>query len=588
LLALIALGIVSRFQPAWLGVELKAAAAEQDVRPERLSRLVSRAIALFEPLVARLTRRGRPPRVEPDGLLRSELAVTRALLEVATALLARTRWRGRAVRELVVGAYRRLAAEPGIRQKRFCEALSLPARTLRHWLRHAPRRAAEPAAAPVGEPRRRRRRDRGPRRQRFGFDVLLPGTQVGADTTDLGCLGVPLKLIAAQDIGGRDEALFDAVLVDEHESAELVVQVVTAALRDREGAQAITDQGTPYLAARTRETLDELEADHAPQREADPLGKATVERAFLSVKSIAGPLLALTDRIALALPHLRQPELAKAVTTVLLTALLRAYQHGARAARAAVEARGGIDADELARRAEHSRERARATERSAKLLLEHLHAVYHLAGKAAHFVRTFRTYPLAVLHDAERALRDRLLRHDLEPVRDPWRYFGAIVRRLFEEHRQRVARQRYDREQQRDSDQQHRQQQRRLDAFRDNPLSWLRHGLDLLARQWLPDQGALLFGGNGYALGTLRAALRRLGELHPRIAADLARGALHDFRIAELDRLGQDGVNTIADLLERELAKLSTNHDCAPAAASAILTNTGKTPRPPPSGHLPI
>ena len=46
-------------------------------------------------------------------------------------------------------------------------------------------------------------RDRGPRRPRFGFDVVLPQTQIGADTTDLNAFGVPLKLVAAQDIGGR-------------------------------------------------------------------------------------------------------------------------------------------------------------------------------------------------------------------------------------------------------------------------------------------------------------------------------------------------------------------------------------------------
>lgn len=318
------------------------------------------------------------------------------------------------------------------------------------------------------------------------------------------------------------------------------------------------------------------------------MGKATVERAFLSVKSIAGPLLGLTDRLAQARPQLRQPELAKAVTTVPLTALLRAYQLGARAARAALVARGGIDADELSRRAEHSRQRARATERSAKLLLEHLHAVYHLAGKATLFVRTFRRYPLAVLHDAERAFRDRLLRHDLQPVRDPWRYFGAIVRRLFDEHRRIVARQRFDREQQRGFEHQHREQQRRLDAFREDPLRWLRHALELLARQWLPAERVLLFGGTGHGLGNLRAALRRLRQLHPHTASDLARGVLYDFRLAQQDYLGPHGVDAIALLFDREIAKLDTNHDCASPKPSTIFSNTGKTPRPPPSERLPI
>ncbi len=605
LLALVALGIVSRWRPSWLAIELKTAAAEHGVGPERLSRLVSRAIARFEPLVAKLTRRGRPPREHDAARVQTELAITRALLETTSAVLARVSLRGRRVRELVIGAYERLVSEHPISQKRFCEALSLPVRTMRHWLTQARRRRCQPeqrdpacpacGCEPSGgaspgpkPPSGPSAAPRPPRRGRFNFDVVLPGTQIGADTTDLSAFGIALKLIAAQDIGGRDQSLFDSVLVDDHESAEHVAAVLTEALRDRPGAQAITDQGTPYLAERTREALAALEADHAPQREADPLGKATVERAFRSLKSIADPLLALTSRAAEALPALRDASLAKAVTTLLFTALLRAYQHGARAARAALEARGGIDPDELARRAEHSRERARATERSVKLLLGHLHDVYHLAGKVTAFIRTFRTYPLAVIRDAETALRARLVRDDLEPVRDPWRYFGAIVRRLHDEHRRLRARLRHDHEQNRERDRQHRDDDARLAAFRADPVAWLRQALDLIAMQWLPQTGTLLCGGAGYGLGTMRAALRRIHQVHGHAAGDVAAGTLHDFRLDHAERLGDRGLDAVAAMLRRELAKLGTNHDCAPQAASAILARTGKKPRPPPSGHLPI
>jgi DNA-binding transcriptional ArsR family regulator len=37
--------------------------------------------------------------------------------------------------------------------------------------------------------------------------------------------------------------------------------------------QAITDQGTPYMAEETRAALGALEAEHAPQKEGDPTGK---------------------------------------------------------------------------------------------------------------------------------------------------------------------------------------------------------------------------------------------------------------------------------------------------------------------------
>lgn len=586
LLALVALGIVSRLKPGWIAVELKTAAAEQNVRPERLSRLVSRAIALFEPIVAQLTRRGRPPgeRDEHD----TELAVTRALLEVTTELLSRLTLRGRRLRELVVGAYERLRSQYGISQKRFCEALSLSERTLRHWLVHAPQRPQQRRGEEQAKATDRPPKTRPPRRGRFGFDLVLPGTQIGADTTALSAFGVDLKLIAAQDIGGRDESLFDAVLVDDHESAELVARVLTEALGDKPGAQAITDQGTPYMAQATREVLDQLDAEHAPCREGDPIGKATVERALGTVKHIARPLLALTDRIAQTLPALRNTALAKAIANLVITALLRAYQHGARAARAALDARGHIDPGELARNACASREHARATERSTKLFLEHLHAAYRLAGKATDFVRSLRGYPLVVLREAERALHQRLLRDDLQPVRDPWRYFAAIVRRLNDEHRRRRQRQRQNELANRQLDRQHQQHTERMAAFRADPVAWLRHALDLLAMQWVPEQSALLFGGEGLGLQHLRRSLRHLCKQHDQAVADLVRGALHDFRLDHLQRLGEEGISAITALLERELAKVGTKDHCAPATASAILARTGKTPRPPPSDPLPI
>ena len=48
LLCLVALGVVSRLRPGWLAVDIGDAACELGVAPERVSRLVSKAIALFE------------------------------------------------------------------------------------------------------------------------------------------------------------------------------------------------------------------------------------------------------------------------------------------------------------------------------------------------------------------------------------------------------------------------------------------------------------------------------------------------------------------------------------------------------------
>jgi len=586
LLALIALGVVARFRRRWLAVDLQSACAEEGVGPERLSRLVGAAIERFEAAVAVLTRRGRPPRQHDQGQLGAELAIITALLEVATALLGQLKLRRKLVGELVVGAWQRLRAVPGITQKRFCAALSIPERTLRQWQRSPPRppQAAPVPASPTDDPPPRPRRTR---RGRFGFDVVLPGTMIGADTTALSAFGVHLELVAAQDIGGRDQSLFDAVVVDDHQSAEHVVEVLTAALAERPGAQAITDQGTPYMAQATREALADFEAEHAPQKEADPLGKATVERAFGTLKSVAAPLLSLTDRLAERLPALRDVSLGKAFTTVVLTALLRAYQHGARAARAACEARGGIDADELSRRAEVSRERARATDRSARLLLAHLHEVYHLADKVIDFVRAFRRYPLVVLREAEQALRNRLLRDDLEPVRDPWRYFGAVVRRLYDDYRLQLARRRREADDRRTLARRDAEQAARAETFHADPLAWLRHALDFISSGWLPATASLLFVEEAVRLARLRPALRQLRQLHGSAAPDLALGVMHDFCLAHRERIGDTGARAIEALLQDELAKLATNDPWASQSLSAILTNTGKSPRPPPSGHLP-
>ncbi|HVJ90929.1 MAG TPA: hypothetical protein VM580_14095 [Labilithrix sp.] len=117
-------------------------------------------------------------------------------------------------------------------------------------------------------------------------------------------------------------------------------------------------------------------------KEGYQIDKSTVERAFGSVKSIARPMLAMTDRLARAVPALRQAELAKAFTRMCIAMLLRAWQHGARAARAAIRARGDITPDQLARHAQASREHAVARERSARLLLAHLHDIYALGRSA--------------------------------------------------------------------------------------------------------------------------------------------------------------------------------------------------------------
>lgn len=235
LLALVCLAVVHRLRPGWLSVKLEDAARGENISPQRLSRLGTKAIDPFQRALDILTRIGRPRREKEEQAAIRENALLRSLLGVATAILKHVSKRKASIRALVVGAYLRLKQEhPELRQKSFCETFSLSQRTFRDWMRKA--RSSDLRTAPVASmPKKKRPRKRPPRRQRFGFQVTIPDTQLAADTTDLKAFDIPLKLIAAQDIGGRDGDLLDSIIVDDQESAELVVKAITEALHGQEG-----------------------------------------------------------------------------------------------------------------------------------------------------------------------------------------------------------------------------------------------------------------------------------------------------------------------------------------------------------------
>jgi transposase InsO family protein len=567
LLAVVAAAWIHRVRPGWLAIGVTEAAQAEGFNPERISRLCSRVQAGWQATLQLCSRRGRPARQPTQD---DEVALLRALLAVATAVLARVNLKRPALRALLTGAWLRLRSElPGLTQQRFCQALALSGRTLRSWLSPTPPRpqsATEPTAAPTtstepGKPRQHRLR-----RPRFRFDLVVPDTQLGADTTDLSVLGVPLKLVAAQDIGGRDRALFDSVVVDDHESAEHVVDVLTAATAGREGLQAITDQGTPYMAQLTRDALAELGVEHAPQREGDPLGKSTVERGFGILKTIAAPLLALSDRVAKAVPQLCDAELAKGLGQ-----------------------RCGLDEDALVRAATQARQQAHAQEQSKRLLLTHLHQLYHFDLPVTEFIRRFRHYPLEALRQAETSLRAQLHRDD---IRSLSRYFGAIVRDALDKHRMDQKRKARAAQQCAQSEAQARHNAAVRHARLADPVSWLREALAALVSQWLPAERQLLFGGEGAALGWIRGALHQILSLHGcQATLDITRGLVDDCVRSHHDRLAEPGADAIRTLLQRELNALLSappNSSCAPGPTLATLWNTGRTQRPPPPNPLPI
>jgi hypothetical protein len=437
---------------------------------------------------------------------------------------------------LVLGAWLRLKQRfPSLTQRRFCEALALPERTLRAWKRstdagtdphNAHRHGQGNHTDPHGSGKKGR--SRKPRRRRFGFDVVLPKTQLGADTTDLKAFGVPLKLIGAQDIGARDECLFDSVIVETRETAQLVAQVITDAAADNPGIQAITDQGATYMAKATTEALEKLEVEHAPQKEADPTGKATVERAFGTLKWIAKPILELTNTISDKVSALHFAPLATAAATLLCPALLKAYQAGARAARRADQQRAGIDPEDLARVAQQSREDARAELRSHRQFLTAFHLAHAIKRPLNDFIRAHRRFPMTVLTQADKEFVQQAHRDD---IRDRASYFTAIVLRCDEQYRKEQARKRQGaraiRRTERDiaaAD----AQQRAWDA---DPLAAIRAALDGLRHWWIPENSALLFDGIGPPRGCLIRAIALLTQREgPDIAGHLAHGVFDDFR----------------------------------------------------------
>lgn len=596
LLALVALALVHRFRPGWCAISLADAARAENVRAERLSRLCSRAVAAFEAVVARLTTMGRPVRDRETTTAHAELVITKSLLGVATTMLgAVAPWRRPIARDIIVSAWLRLKAEhPDLMQTTFASALALSTRTLRAWLH--PKAAPPPTRdPPPPAPKRKKKRTRGARRPRFQFDVHVPDLQFAGDTTDLEAFGVPLKLIGIQDVGGRDQNLFESVIIDDHESSKLIVDAATRALRDVAGAQLLTDQGTPYMAQATRDALAALEIEHAPQKEGDPTGKATIERAFGVLKPIIAPILSLTNRIATTIPRLADNEIAKASARLVVTAVLRAYQAGARATARAIRERERHSAESLARMAASAREHARAHDRSSRLILEHIHDIYirrdeekpRAQRSRKRFVDSLRRYPPVVLQEAERRFRSQVHRSD---IRDRASYFAKLARDVNDTYRRRRDRER-DNEERKDRVRDEIARVHAADAANAaDPVSWLRKGLDLISQQWSSASRTLIAGGAGLGVAHLRGAIAALIALHgPLTTIDIGRSAMRDFADARRTDLGPAGVSAIQQRFERLLPRppeQDSNTHLARSPPLDILIRAGKIGHQRPSEHL--
>jgi len=505
-----------------------------------------------------------------------------ALLEVATSLLTKMSLRNSRVRSLLVGAWLRLHGQhPSLTKRAFCQKLALSERTFRQWVSKTSSQSEECNGSVLVEPKQTKRRKRSPRRGRFGFEVTVPGLQQAADTTDLSAFGVPLKLMATQDIGGRDANLFDAVIVDDHENAELVSKMFTEALQGKQGVQVLTDQGSPYLANLTRQVLRELGAEHAVQREGMPTDKATVERAFRTVKQILKPLLKVTNKLADCLPDLRSPELAKAGARIVLTAMLRAYQAGARAARVADHARADVSCETLKHVAKQAREQAHKETESARLLLTDIHQLYDIQRPLQKFINGLHLYPLPVLNQAECSFRSQVHRDD---IRNRASYFARLVRNHNVDYQRRKAAEDRAQQQSAQHDIDRRARERQLAAWQKSPVEWMQAGLKFLLQQWLPEQRCLVADGLGIGRVAVRGALSHLVEMHgPLATIDITSAILKDFAERNAKNLGEAGTKAIqsvvSDLLN-QVAPTTTSSAPIPDFIQKLRTSPLVHPGP--------
>jgi hypothetical protein len=579
MVALVCASIVAEHEPSWLARPVAQLIPEGGPRADRLSRIKARVKGVFADLVEAATRRGRRPTAPRDD----RAPLLGALLEIATRLLALSAVpvRRRAVQDELVCAFDRVHAEHGVAAREFCAALALSERTFRSWQDRPALPPPPPSLAPPPNPPPNDRNT-----GRFDLEVTAPGTQLGGDTTDLEVLGVGVKLVGVQDLGDRERCLFQAFAVDVRESAELVEHVVTDAAAGLAGIQFITDQGTPYLAEAALQAYDAIGVEHAPQREGTPTEKATVERGFGTVKNALAPLLDVLNRVAGAVPSLRQPVLARHVATLLVATFLRVYAAGRRHLGHPLD---GQDPDVLRAIVEEQRANARAEDRSVRLFLEAVHAEYAMPGSSEAFVRAFRRYPLDDLRDAERRFRAYACRCQAR-VCD--RYFAAVVRDVHERNGRRRA---VEWKQRRAAGEARRADaaaaQRAADRAA-HPERLLHDGLDVLADTWQPDSGQFVFDAVPARI-LIRHAIDDISGREPVTAADCIEAHVRSW-LAARPNIPQPLCDAVRGVLRDVITNLRparTPHDPADLVGVMLAPSTRNhddNERPPPSPHLRI
>ncbi len=566
LLALLAASIVKDHDPTWLARPVAELARESDVRPERISRLKRKLFHRLQALVEKASRRGRPRRRRSSSPPPVDPARD-ALLDVAADLVRTQGVKRREVQDRIVAARDRLGSEHDLTHRDFCRSLGLSERTVRSWAKRGPTAPRPPDPAPPAPPLPAARGI-----GRFDLETTLPGLQAMADTSDFTLFDVLLKIVAVQDPGQRRHHLWEAFALEDHEDHQVVVDVVTQALEDRPGAQLITDQGTPYLAEAAREAYEELEIEHAPQKEGTPTDKATLERSFLTVKSALAPLVALSSCLAGAIPALRSPILAMALGRILLATFLRVYT----AARDAPEGHRPADPVVLEALAESQREKARAESRSVKLALESLFERYQFEGSKTRFVRAHRHHRVEDVIAAERqmgryACRCRAKHCD--------RYFAAILNKVAQASRTQRRRERRERLRRHRVRQAEARARAQSEQNRRHPEEAVSRALHLLALQYRPKTDRLPFHGATLGRGHLRRAVLQIIEESPLVWRDRVQVGWKTWLATAPDPAPQPHVRRV---LDEVLADVAPGPNPRPPPTAADILNPGPCQPPEP------
>jgi len=575
LVALVCASVVAAHKRSWLSQPVTELRETDDPVPETISRIKARLLPELERLVERAHRRGRRSSLETNAAelaaLRAELACNKAQLELAASIISTRGIRHSGLQQRIVVAAEELRRRHRLPFALFCSTLGIPQRTFRSWRARRSRPPSPPAvAAPA--PSARPSRNEG----RFALELCPPDLQALADTTAISAFGLDLRLVATQDPGRRHQDLLSAFAAQTEENADVVVEVITKALAELPGAQLLVDQGTPYLAATTRAACETLEIEHEPQKEGAPTEKATLERAFGTIKRLLAPLLELSHRIAAALPSLRRPDLAKAAVTLLLVTFLRVW----RAASRDRPLPALVESDPAALRdiVQQARDQARADNRSRKLFLQQVHADYHFEQYVSReaFVRAHRRHALEDIKAAERVLRGRACRCG---VRRCDLYFAGILRRVAEEGRARRAAEIAARAEQRRR-QREQEAHRAIDAhLAAHPDQHLVLALDALVEQ----HQTFWADGHGVPRAQLRVALRDIQRRAPLVWHYDVDALWRTWK--DTSGAPQGSLGAIYQILEHERVALTPiNQRFTEGQLSATLRPRArrKTERPPP------